>query len=100
MSDPTLPRSPETVGREWAEERWNRVYPWRYELPFTRTGDSTLDHVKWDRRDAEHRARAYGLRPDTVDRILTAANIQWLEMQRRGGYGPYNRWGQGRWTGR
>lgn len=99
MGDPILPRSPETVGREWAEDRWNRVYPWRHDLPFVRPSDSTADYARLDREHAERLARTYGLRSDTVDRILMAANTQWLVMQRRGGYGPFDRW-RGRWAGR
>lgn len=77
------------LGRDWAEDRWNRVYPWRHELPFirpNRPGDET-PYARLDAEEAERRAKSRGIPAHDAYKILLAAQSRWIELQGRGGHG-------------
>lgn len=86
MSEPSLA---EQIGRAWAEERWNRVYPWRHELPFTRPGDELS--ASMDNEEAQRRASGRGLSASDVYKIVPAARRRWIELQTSSGCGGYGR---------
>ena len=80
----TARKTPEQVGRNWADDRWNNVYPWRHEKPFTRPEYD-------DEVEAERLAKCFGLPQTDCYQVLATARARWDELQRGGDYGRYAR---------